>query len=292
VTAIGRITGATRVAAVVGHPIAHSLSPVLHNAAFAAAELDWVFTAFPVGPGGGAGAVSAMRALHVAGLSVTMPLKEEVAAAVDVLAPEAEALGAVNTVVADGPRVVGHNTDGGGFLDALRLERAWSPEGRRCLVVGAGGAARAVIRALADGRAEEIVVVNRTGSRAEAAAALAGAIGRVGTAGDAAAVELVVNATPAGMKDVAGGDASFLDAVTRALPGVGQVVVDLVYHPRRTAFLEAAQQRGAAAIGGLGMLIHQAARAFELWTGVPAPVEAMAAAASAVLGGPEGGGAG
>src|SRR3989442_3993450 len=145
------MSATTHVAAVIGNPVRHSLSPVIHNAAFAALGLDWTFLAFEVEAGGGARAVEAMRALGIRGLSVTMPHKDDVAAAVDRLSPAAAALGAVNTVTW-GPRldIVGENTDGAGVLDALRLDDGFDPAGRRCLVVGAGGAARAVVRALGE----------------------------------------------------------------------------------------------------------------------------------------------
>jgi shikimate dehydrogenase len=248
----------------------------LHNAAFAATGLDWVYLGFDVGAGGGAAAVAGARSLGIAGLSVTMPCKEEVAEAVDRLSPVAARLGAVNTVVAEGADLVGHNTDGEGFLDALHSEQAWQPDGRSCLVVGAGGAARAVVLALAGAGAGRVVVVNRTSARAEIAAALAGAVGRVGAFEDVGDADLVVNATPEGM----GGQSGPLteDIVSR-LRGPSQLVVDLVYSPPVTPLLAGAASVGAATANGLGMLVHQAARAFSLWTGQPAPVPAMRAAA-------------
>src|SRR5437899_2992567 len=169
-----RAGGGTHVAAVIGSPVRHSLSPVIHNAAFAALDLDWAYVAFEVEAGAGARAVDAMRVLGLRGLSVTMPHKADVAGAVDRLTPTAEALGAVNTV-AWGPRLalVGDNTDGPGFIDAVRIDEGFDPVGRRALVVGAGGGARAVVRALAHAGVGEIVVVNRTAERAEAAVALA-----------------------------------------------------------------------------------------------------------------------
>ena len=264
----------------VGHPIRHSLSPALHNVAFAASELDWVFLAFDVDLGSGEAAFAGARALGIDGLSVTMPLKEVAARCVDTLSPTASVLHAVNAVVREGDRMVGHNTDGEGFLDSLRAAASWEPGGRRCVVLGAGGAARAVVLALAGGGAADVAVVNRTPERAEAAAALAGPVGRVGSLADAAGADLVVNATPVGM---AGTNGTALEAVTAALTGPGQLVADLVYWPARTPFLDAAAARGAGTLGGLGMLVHQAARAFTLWTGRPAPVAEMAEAAQKAL---------
>ncbi len=288
----------TRVAAVIGDPVRHSLSPVLHNAAFRALDLDWVYLAFEVPEGGAAAALTGMRALGLAGLSVTMPHKHDIFLAVDRLSPTALALQAVNTVVRVGDVLEGHNTDGPGFLDAVRADEGFEPAGRRCVVVGAGGAARAVVKALADAEAAEVVVVNRTASRAEAAAALAGAVGRVGVIEEVAASDLVVNATPLGMAgvpataaEVLAVDGTVIDgppqnpalAVDPEWLGPGQLVVDLVYDPPLTGLVEAARARGAAAVNGLGMLIHQAAHAFRLWTGEDPPLAVMSAAALAAL---------
>jgi shikimate dehydrogenase len=274
--------GTTRVAAVIGDPVRHSLSPVIHNAAFEATGLDWVFVAFEVPVGAGAGAVGAMRTLGLAGLAVTMPHKSDVARAVDRLTPVAARLGAVNTVAWAGRELVGDSTDGPGFLDALRVDEGFDPAGRRCLVVGAGGAARAVILALAEAGAAEIVVANRTRSRAELAVAVAPDVARLGSPDAAAEADLVVNATPLGM----GGDESL--PVDPARLGPGQVVVDLVYHPLVTPLLSAARARGAVAVGGLGMLVHQAAHQFRRWTGEDPPLGAMSAAALAALAGGDG----
>lgn len=264
-------------AGVIGQPIRHSLSPTLYNAAFRAVELDWAFMAFEVAPGEGAAAIDAARVLGLDGLSVTMPHKEEVIPALDRLSPTAAALGAVNVVVREGSELVGDSTDGAGFIDALKDDEGFVPAGRTCAVVGAGGAARAVVRALAEAHAAEIVVVNRSRERADAAVALAGGIGRIGSDDDIRDAEIVVNATPVGMAHMAGipFDPDLLHA--------GQLVVDLIYHPPVTPLLAAARERGLTAVNGLGMLIHQAARAFRLWTGHDAPLEAMSAAAVSAL---------
>ncbi|HVE46357.1 MAG TPA: shikimate dehydrogenase [Acidimicrobiales bacterium] len=267
----------TRLAGVIGDPIRHSLSPVLHNAAFQALDLDWAFLAFEVPDGEAPGAIAGVRALGIDGLSVTKPHKGAVVPLMDRLSATAERLNAVNAVVRRGVELVGENTDGQGFLDALRVDHGFDPAGRRCLVRGAGGAGRAVILALAGaGAAEVVVVAGRSPEKAAAGTALAGAIGRVGKAEEATDAELVVNATSLGM---AGEPAEAV--VDPALLGPGQLVVDLVYP--RTLFVEAARARGATAVNGLGMLVHQAGHAFRLWTGEPAPLEAMSAAALAAL---------
>jgi shikimate dehydrogenase len=271
------ITGRTRVAAVIGHPVRHTLSPVLMNTAFASAGLDLVYAAFDVAPGEADAAMQAMRTLGLAGMNVTMPHKQQVFASVDELDPAALALGAVNCVVpVGGGRLRGHNTDGAGFIDSLRLDAGFDPAGRRVAVVGAGGAARAIIDAIARAGARTVVVVNRTRTSAETAAALAGPVGRVGGPTDLTGAELIVNATSVGMGTL---ELPFDPAHLHT----GQLVADIVYHPLRTALLEAAEAQGAHTLDGLGMLVHQAARAVELWTGIRPDHVAMRAAAEAEL---------
>lgn len=274
---IGALRGSTRLAAVIGSPVRHSRSPILINAAFAAAELDWAYVAFEVEPGSAGGAVEAMRILGLGGLSVTMPHKHDVIAALDRVSPDAAALDAVNCVAWDGDELVGHNTDGAGLLDALAAGQGLDPAGLRCAVVGAGGAARSVIRSLAVAGAAEVAVVNRTPERAESAAALAGDLGRIGQPGDVRDADLVVNATSVGMGSDPGADEPC--PVDPALLRPGQTVVDLVYLPVETPLLRAAAAAGAQPVDGIGMLVHQAARAVALWTGVEPDTGAMEAAA-------------
>lgn len=267
------LSAATTVVGVVGHPVAHSFSPLLHNAAFHALGLDWVSVGFPVPPGALAPALDGMRALGVRGLSVTMPHKEAAWRLVDRRSAVADRLEAVNCVTNDVGTLVGTSTDGAGFLDALAHRLSYSPAGKRCLVVGAGGAARAVVAALRDAAAAEIVVVNRSPSGAARAVALAGEVGRSGVPADAAGADLVVNATPVGMAGTPNGEAPPVVDPHRLRPG--QVVVDLVYHPRPTAWLRAAGAQGAATMDGVAMLVHQAAHQLALWTGEDPPIEAM-----------------
>ena len=271
-----------RVAAVIGDPARHSRSPAIHNAAFSATGMDWVFTAFEVPAGGGAAALEAMRVLRLAGLSVTMPLKAEVAEASDSRDDEVEVLGAANCIVPlDDGRLRAVNTDAAGFMAGLRADAGLEPEGLRVALLGAGGAARAVAWGLAAAGAAEVAVINRTSSKAQAAADIANAAGeagqpgRVGSMDDIAAADVVVNATSVGM----GADASMPCDPTLLQPG--QVAVDLVYEPLETAWLAALRRQGVEAHNGLSMLAYQAAAAFELWTGVEAPVEVMRQAAVA-----------
>lgn len=274
-------TAATTIVGVIGEPVCHSLSPLLHNTAFGVLGLDWVSVGFPVPTGGAAGALAGMRALRIAGLSVTMPHKGAVAELVDERTPVAEQLGAVNCVRWIGNRLVGDNTDGAGFLEGLRRGAEFDPRDARTMVVGAGGGARAVVLALEGAGAAEVVVVSRTRERAEAAAALAGARGRAGSAAEATGMDLVVDATPVGMGGLATGE----PIVDAASLGPGQVAVDLVYYPPVTPWLETAAARGATVVGGLGMLVHQAEAQLAAWTGAVPPVEAMWEAAVQALGG-------
>jgi shikimate dehydrogenase len=266
------ITGATRVVGVIGDPVGHSRSPAMHNAAFDALGLDWVYVAFPVARGDGVAAVRAVAILGLAGLSVTMPHKADAAAACDDLAPEAATLGAVNTVVNADGTLVGHTTDGDGFLRAVDDEGI-EVAGRLALVVGAGGAARAITHAL--GRAgAHVTVAARRPEAARSAASLAPDGDAVGL--DGIAVErfdVVVNATPLGM----GGETPPFDV---SKLHAFQFVYDTVY-PVETPLLREARARGLRAAGGLGMLVHQGALSFSLWTGVAPPLDVMRAAASA-----------
>jgi shikimate dehydrogenase len=253
---------------------------VILNAAFAATGADWVYVAFEVPEGRGGEAIAAMRVLGLDGLSVTMPHKAAACRAVDERTEVAAALGAVNCVFVRGERLVGDNTDGAGFLDALHADLGMDVAGSRCVVVGAGGGGRAVARALAGAGAADVAIVNRSPGPAVEAARLAGTVGRVAGTPEVAAAELVVNATPLGMAGAGGGPRREAPALPfdPALLGPGQTVVDLVYHPLETPLLAAAAERGAAVANGVGMLVHQAAHAFRRWTGAEPPVDEMVAA--------------
>ncbi len=273
------IAATTRVAAVIGDPVRHSLSPLLHNAAYRALGLDWVLVAFEVGTGGEPAAIDAARALDLVGYAVTMPCKTAIAALCDELTPDAAALRSVNTVtVLPEGRVEGDSTDGAGFLRSL-AEAGIDPAGRSVLLLGAGGAARAVARSLG-GAGAQVVVAARKPAAATEAATLAGgsAIAWDDRAAAAESADIVVNATPIGMA-AHSGEQLLDDGVL----GPKHAVVDLVYHPIETPILRSARARGAVAVSGLGMLVHQAALQVERWSGRPAPLTAMQAAASAAI---------
>jgi len=259
-----------------GWPVEHSLSPVMHNAAFAALGLDWVYVPLPVAPGDVREAVQGLRALGFVGANVTIPHKQAVIPWLDEVSAAAQAIGAVNTLVVRDGRLLGENTDWRGFLTSLR-EAGVEPAGKCALVLGAGGAARAVVYALVRVGAR-VVVVNRTHARAEGLARALTKLGDIQTALTVEAavnllsdIDLVVNTTSVGMWPRID-ESPWPEAVplpTRA------IVCDLVYHPLETRLLKRASTTGCPVVDGLGMLVHQGAAAFELWTGVEAPVKVM-----------------
>jgi shikimate dehydrogenase len=283
------VSGYTHLTAIIGDPVRHSLSPAMHNAAFAATGLDWLFVALPVERGSAARALDAIRVLGIEGVSVTMPHKADAAAACDEVRGDAVRLRSVNCVSRGaGGALVGESTDGEGFVRSLR-EEGHDPAGVRALVLGAGGAARAVVLALAQAGARVRIAARRPEAAADVAGIAAGVDGQVDTVawsavGAAArSCDLVVNATPIGMSAAGSGAGSAALPLEADDLGPDRVVADLVYQPRRTALLELAAASGAATVDGVGMLVHQGAIAFERWTGTTAPVDVMRAAVLAGL---------
>jgi shikimate dehydrogenase len=268
-----RINGETRVTGLIGDPIAHTRSPAILNAAFAEARLNWVYLPFPVPKGKGADAVKAMRHLQLAGLTVTMPHKADAAWACDELTADASTLGAVNVLtLLDHGRVRGSSTDGDGFVRSVRDE-GMDPAGKRALVLGAGGAARAIVLALGKLGADVTVAARRLDAAESAAGMVRGTQSVLIADADVGAYDLVINATPVGMQ----GEAPIFD-VNRL--NSSQLVVDTIYHPMETPLLADVRARGVPCANGLGMLVHQAALAFEQWTGTDAPLDVMRAAAA------------
>lgn len=267
---LGRTDMSTTRAAVIGSPVTHSLSPLLHNAAFNSLGMDWEYLALEITESELDEVLAQMRSGNLGGLSVTMPLKTRVASLVDECTSTAEKLSAVNCVVANEKGLIGHNTDGDGFLNGLIHEAQFDPKGKKVAVIGAGGAARAVIEALARSGAASIMVVNRTPAKAESAADLAGEVGAVGTLEDISGADLVVNATSIGMKDSQVDIPCSVDLLHSS-----QLVVDLIYHPLETRWISLAKQKGIDSYNGVSMLLFQAAEAFTLWTGEEAPISIM-----------------
>lgn len=276
-----KLRGVSSFAGVLGWPLTYTLSPVIHNAAFRKVGLDWVYLQWPVPPEELGDAVAGLRALGAMGASVTMPHKEEIVKLLDGLSGDARALGAVNTIHRLGHRLIGHNTDVDGFRAFLEEDAGVDLEGKSCLVLGAGGAARAVVKALSDLGAARIAIAARTPERGEEVTAQVGhGESRVcdwnEASAEAEAADVIVNATPVGMREG--------DPLPSTSFNSGQVVVDLVYDPPSTEMVERARSAGADAWGGLGMLVHQAAAAFRIWTGQDPPLETMSAAALRAIG--------
>lgn len=271
----------THYTGVLGWPLDVTLSPTIHNAAFRAVALEWVYLPLRVHPDDLGAAVAGLRALGAVGANVTMPHKEAVVGLLDEVSGGARAIGAVNAIARVGDRLVGHNTDVDGFRDFLANDAGVDVAGRRALILGAGGAARAVARALDELGALHVTIASRRPERARKVASIvgggrAGAVAWAEAPGRAAAVDLIVNATPLGARGE--------DALPGAAAQRGQVVVDLLYHPPSTPLVERSRRRGAEAWGGLGMLVRQAAASFQIWTGQDAPIETMSAAAVRAIG--------
>ena len=280
------ITAHTALLGVLGHPVGHSLSPAMHNAAIDALGLDWVYLALPVPAEGLATVVQGLEAIGCRGLNVTIPHKQAVAGLCRRLSPLAERVGAVNTLVPlEGGGWLGTNTDVEGFLTPLRGQ-SW--QGRQALVLGNGGSARAVVAALVELELDTITLVGR---RPEALAAFAADCSswapRLGTCTLdrpleplLASADLVVNTTPVGMNS----DQCPLSPGQLAVLRPMATVYDLIYVPRPTQLLRQAAARGCSTIDGLTMLVHQGAASLRLWSGrSDVPVAAMAAAAEAAL---------
>lgn len=269
-----------RFAGVIGWPLSHTMSPLIHNVAIKRLDLDWVYLPFPVPPERLADAVAGLRSLGAVGANVTMPHKETVIELLDDLSGDARTVGAVNTIQAVGAKLIGHNTDVDGFRAFLTDDAGLDVGGASCLVLGAGGAARAVVCALQDLAADGIAIAARRPGRAKELVRLRDGRGSESVMWEDAAsrvaeFDLVVNATPVGMR----GESVLPEASFRA----GQAVVDLVYDPPATPLVERARAQGAAGWGGLGMLVHQAAASLRIWSGQEAPIEAMSMAAMHAL---------
>jgi shikimate dehydrogenase len=272
-----------RLAGIIGHPVAHSLSPAFQQAALEACGLDARYELWDTPAEALAGRLVSLRDPKYLGANVTIPHKEAVIPLLDELGGQAARMGAVNTIVNREGRLFGFNTDGPGFVAALRNEAAFDPAGRRCLLLGAGGAARGIAFALADARAAKVAIWNRSSERAVRLASdvnAGGATLEAVASASPAGYELVVNCTSLGMHGT-GTEEALPCEPGHASPGA--LFVDIVYAPEDTAWLRAARAAGVRTLGGLPMLIYQGALAFELWTGVHAPVETMFAAARKAL---------
>ncbi len=274
-TAHHPIHGGTRVYGLLGQPVAHSLSPAMHNAAFRALGLDSVYVAFPVAPEQIETAISGLAAAGVAGFNLTVPHKSAILPLLTDITPEARAVGAVNTVRCEDGKLHGTNTDGTGFLLALEHDLGIHPSGKTVLLLGAGGAGRAIAFSLLASDVERLIIANRTVERAQVLAMEFGKSfpnSRIECVGlnSVAGLEphLLVQATPVGM-----GDEAIPVELERI--GVSEAVVDIIYHPLETPLLKEAGRLGLPYANGIGMLLYQGVAAFRFWTGKEPPVTVM-----------------
>lgn len=283
------INAATTLVGLFGWPVTHSISPQMHNAAFVARQMNWRYLAFAVPPDRVPAAVAALPALGLRGVNVTVPHKQAVMPHLQHWTPAAEAIGAVNTIVVekDG-QLTGDNTDGAGFIADLQAHSV-EPEGKRALVIGAGGSSRAVVYGLADAGVESVKILNRTVTKAVDLAAtmqsyfpeisINGASFPDDVTASSQGADLIVNCTSLGMEPRIEGLPWEENVEFRE----DQIVYDLVYNPAMTRLLQLASTDGATAIGGLGMLVYQGAIAWEKWTGETAPVAVMQQATNIIF---------
>ncbi len=280
----------TRLAGIFGYPLAHSLSPAFQQAAFNHYGMDARYLAWETPPDALEAEVAKLRGGDFIGANVTIPHKRRVMDFLDEIDPLAQAIGAVNTIVKSEGKLIGRNTDAQGFLRPLKEDAGFDPEGKRALLLGAGGAARAAAFALCQERVATLAIANRTPQRAEAlaaelrgnAATTLSALSLADPALEDIALQsdLIVNSTSVGMRH---GDAEGQTPLSGGAIPHDAVVLDMVYNPQHTPLLAAARSAGARAVGGMPMLIYQGAAAFEMWTAKPAPVEAMFAAGNVAL---------
>jgi shikimate dehydrogenase len=268
------INAATRLCAVYGSPIRHSASPAMHNAAFAAVGLDWRYLAFEVDPKNLRAAIEGAKVMGFAGINLTVPHKLLAVDMVDALDVSAKQWGAVNTIRFGPDGSVGFNTDADAITQSLREDLKLEPRGAKILLLGAGGAGRTAALKLASENVAELFLVNRTTSKAEEIAAeikkQSPAV-KVSIGYPKGDVDLILNATSLGLK---ADDASPLDEKQFSLNQT-RAVYDMIYRPAETKLLAAAKAAGCRTANGLGMLLHQGAKAFEIWTGRPAPLDVM-----------------
>lgn len=280
------IKGTTKIAGVIGFPVEHTVSPGIHNAAFAALGLDCIYVPFPVRPENLEQAIRGLSPLSIIGINVTIPHKETVIAYLDEISEEARRIGAVNTVIVKGGRLIGDNTDGKGFMQALREEGKIDVREKKIVILGAGGAGRAVAMQSGLEGAGELVIFDKEEERSKRLRAdikreipwlCVETISPNGIKSALNEADILVNATPVGMNidDELIIDSQWLFPRT--------LVFDLIYNPRETKLMQAGRKRGCPVVGGLGMLIYQGALSFELWTGKKAPVDVMRKAAEELL---------
>jgi shikimate dehydrogenase len=281
---LNKSPGYEKVALLIGHPIGHSVSPAMHNAAFKELGLPYEYMALDILPKDLELTVNELRSRQdVLGFNITIPYKESVLGLLDRIDSFAEIIGAVNTAKIENNALVGYNTDAKGFIDSLKLEAQTDPQNKTILVIGAGGAARAISVALSE--AKSILFAETILSKAEKLAGYIGSISKVEVSAcnisdinQYGGFDIIINASPAGMHPNHN-----QCPVPESIIKKGALVYDLVYNPLETKLLKTAFARGAKTCSGLDMLIRQGAEAFKIWTGKEAPLDIMKKAALEVL---------
>ena len=273
------ITGRTKVVGVIGDPVEHSCSPQMHNAAFKELGMDYVYVPFHVKPEHLKSAIDGFKALNVAGINVTLPHKKAVLPMMDSISEEAELIGAVNTLIFKDGLVEGHNTDARGFIASLKEAGISSLKGKKAIVLGAGGGAQAVVVGLALEGVDRIIIANRTKEKAvDLARSLSNKtmVMMEGISLDDNALRDYVSESDILISTItASMDTRIQSVVDPSWFHKELIVCDIVYIPPETNLLKAAVEHGLKTIGGMGMLVHQGAISFQLWTGVKPPIETM-----------------
>ena len=276
-----KITGKTKIVSIFGYPIEHTFSPLMHNAAFSALGLDYCYIPFEVRPEDLKSALESIRALNIRGVNITVPHKEAVIKYLDELSKEAKLIGAVNTIENRNGRLIGHNTDGRGFIKSLLEDAKTKVKGKSVLLIGAGGAGKGVAVSCALEGASEVVIANRTIKKAEELAKylsrhfkkikfFAIPLEKHKILNAIVKIDILINATSLGLQGKG------LLPISQKDLHRDLVIYDLIYNPQITPLLKIARRAGVKkAVNGLGMLIHQGAIAFQIWTGKKPPVDVM-----------------
>lgn len=284
------VSGSTKIVGIIGCPVAHSISPQMHNAAFKHLGLNWEYVPFEVKPEDLKKALDGLRAEGVLGFNVTIPHKEGVIPLLDEVTKLPRIIGAVNTVKNENNKLVGYNTDGAGFLESLKLDAGVDPKGKKAVLLGAGGAAKAVAVMLAEAEVDSIIVTDIDAKKANDLVNYVGSLFDVEmkafTAGSREVskaisnTDILINATPVGMHPKENESPIEESSELKAKSSV----FDLIYNPPETKLMKIAEKQGVKAFNGLGMLVRQGALAFTIWTGHSAPIEVMWKAAKEALG--------
>ncbi|MFH1683953.1 MAG: shikimate dehydrogenase [Candidatus Margulisiibacteriota bacterium] len=278
-----------KVTGIIGYPLGHSISPAMHNAAFKKLGLDYEYVPFEVKPEDLAEALNGLRALHIAGFNATIPHKETIVPLLDDVTRVARIIGAVNTVLNQEGKLIGYNTDGAGFIDSLKEDAKTDPKGKNAVVLGAGGASRAVSIMLAEAGAKTIILSDILEDKAKDLAEYVKSYFGIEVSNVLPnskdlqkainAADILVNSTPVGMHPKT--DQSPLAKEIKLHQKL--LVYDLVYNPKQTKLLKDAKAAGCKTCSGLGMLVRQGAIAFTIWTGEEAPIEVMRKAGEKAL---------